>query len=404
MDTKDVVMEDNSETKQSTATESTTQTDDSNENNSDNKNENKEESKTTDSVELGQNIKTNESDDNELDQDQEKKSEDEDNADKALESLDESGFDKDLPGFESLEDRQFTCDSDFATLVRQMVSDIPLQRLVSTKQLVPSAPRFGPKAMKSLIPRIKAIAGDKEIVIRQTLATQIGGIAEYFHESLSNKESHDVIIKDLLPLIGKMLLDNVEVRQAASKSLVHIAKLLNATEIHEHVLKIVLHLAHDEMDEHKITALPILGDLAPVVGASICANYLASDLHALSQDNSFRVRKATVQVFGPVCAQMGPEKTESSMLDLYHTLASDNIWSVRKGCVESIVDISKAVNPKTRVKLVALMKKFLEDTSRWVRNTAYEFLGPFLATLSSEQISTEFLKSFTQIPKLKSAE
>eukprot|EP00493_Phyllostaurus_siculus_P025740 UN26085 len=101
---------------------------------------------------------------------------------------------------------------------------------------------------------------------------------------------------------------------------------------------------------------------------------------------------------------MGPEKTESSMLDLYHTLASDNIWSVRKGCVESIVDISKAVNPKTRVKLVALMKKFLEDTSRWVRNTAYEFLGPFLATLSSEQISTEFLKSFTQIPKLKSAE
>jgi len=61
-----------------------------------------------------------------------------------------------------------------------MVSDIPLQRLVSTKQLVPSAPRFGPVAMQKLMARIKAIASDKEIVIRQTLASQLGGLAEYF--------------------------------------------------------------------------------------------------------------------------------------------------------------------------------------------------------------------------------
>jgi len=201
-----------------------------------------------------------------------------------------------------------------------------------------------------------------------------------------------------------MLLDNVEVRQSASKSLVQIAKLLPEEVIHQDVLRIVLHLAHDEMDEHKITALPLLGDLAPVVGPKICANYLASDLHALSQDNSFRVRKATVQVFGAVCSQMGELKTEDTMLELYQKLAQDNIWSVRKGCVESIVELSKAVRPETRLQLVLLMEKFLKDTSRWVRNTAYEFLGPFLSTLDSDQISAEFLQSFTNIPKLKSAE
>lgn len=109
---------------------------------------------------------------------------------------------------------------------------------------------------------------------------------------------------------------------------------------------------------------------------------------------------------------MGPEKTESQMvktafdnlLDLYQTLATDNIWSVRKGCVESIVDLSKAVKPETRIRLVGIMEKFLKDTSRWVRNTAYEFLGPFIATLTTEQISPDFLRSFTNIPKLKSAE
>jgi len=325
--------------------------------------------------------------------------------------LDISNFDTSLPGFQSLKDDTFSCESDFEILKRQMVSDIPLQRLVSTKQLVPSAPRFGPVAMMKLMGRIKAIAQDKEIVIRQTLASQLGGLAEYFmnegkkgQPELTLDGALQIIRNDILPVIQSMLLDNVEVRQSASKSLVQIAKLLPEEVIHQDVLRIVLHLAHDEMDEHKITALPLLGDLAPVVGPKICANYLASDLHALSQDNSFRVRKATVQVFGAVCSQMGESKTETVMLELYQKLAKDNIWSVRKGCVESIVELSKAVKPETRLELVDLMENFLKDTSRWVRNTAYEFLGPFLSTLDSSQISPEFLQSFTNIPKLKSAE
>merc|ERR1719208_366584 len=329
--------------------------------------------------------------------------------------LDISNFDTSLPGFQSLTDDIFKCESDFEILKRQMVSDIPLQRLVSTKQIVPSAPRFGPVAMQKLMKRIKDIANDKEIVIRQTLASQLGGLAEYFMKESENGKPQltkegalKIIQEEILPVIQQMLLDNVEVRQSASKSLVQIAKLLPEEVIHQDVLRIVLHLAHDEMDEHKITALPLLGDLAPVVGPKICANYLAQDLHALSQDNSFRVRKATVQVFGAVCSQMGEAKTENLMvrklLELYQKLATDNIWSVRKGCVESIVELSKAVRPETRLELVSLMEKFLKDTSRWVRNTAYEFLGPFLSTLDSTQISAEFLQSFTNIPKLKSAE
>ena len=50
------------------------------------------------------------------------------------------------------------------------------------------------------------------------------------------------------------------------------------------------------------------------------------------------------------------------------------------------------------------MEKFLNDSSRWVRNTAYEILGPFISSLESSQISVEFLKYFTSIPHLSSAE
>ncbi|ETO25249.1 protein phosphatase 4 regulatory subunit 1 [Reticulomyxa filosa] len=43
-------------------------------------------------------------------------------------------------------------------------------------------------------------------------------------------------------------------------------------------------------------------------------------------------------------------------------------------------------------------------SSRWVRNGAYEQLGPFISTLRSDQVSTQFLKYYTNIPNLSSAE
>merc|ERR1719361_785102 len=129
-------------------------------------------------------------------------------------------------------------------------------------------------------------------------------------------------------------------------------------------------MAHDDSDDHKITALPLIGELARVVGPTVCLNYLTQDLNALSQDNSFRVRKATVQYFGPICEQVGPAHTEKVLLPIFMNLTKDSIWSVRKGCVESLVDISKAVSREKRAELVNVMTAFLQDNSRWVRNAA----------------------------------
>ncbi|ETN97334.1 protein phosphatase 4 regulatory subunit 1 [Reticulomyxa filosa] len=103
-------------------------------------------------------------------------------------------------------------------------------------------------------------------------------------------------------------------------------------------------------------------------------------------------------------------------LPIFKSLCQDTIWSVRKGCVESFVNVSNAIHQESRSALVSLMEQFLNDvlfhsyfifclfSSRWVRNSAYEQLGPFLSTLRSDQVSREFLKYFTNIPNLSSAE
>ena len=68
------------------------------------------------------------------------------------------------------------------------------------------------------------------------------------------------------------------------------------------------------------------------------------------------------------------------------------------------MDVSCSISSGCRVQLIPIMEVFLNDSSRWVRNTAYEVLGPFIASLSSEQIEADLLKYFTSIPHLSSAE
>ncbi|ETO21814.1 hypothetical protein RFI_15388 [Reticulomyxa filosa] len=126
----------------------------------------------------------------------EKKSEEEIKNENAL--VEQLGYDANgqlMPGFENVQDTSlcFTSDSDFSIFNRQLASDIPLQRpfrffffffkknkkikkkLVAVKRLASACPLFGYKAAFSLIPRIRSIASDKEMVIRQTCAEQLGG-------------------------------------------------------------------------------------------------------------------------------------------------------------------------------------------------------------------------------------
>ena len=124
--------------------------------------------------------------------------------------------------------------------------------------MVAGCPHWGTEAALSLIPRFASISNDKELVIRQTIAEQLGPFAKYLIEATNNSaKAHTIVIKELLPLMKDMLRDAGEIRQGAGNSLIMIAELLTEVEVHEHVLKIVLHMAHDDSDDQKITALPV---------------------------------------------------------------------------------------------------------------------------------------------------
>jgi hypothetical protein len=76
-------------------------------------------------------------------------------------------------------------------------------------------------------------------------------------------------------------------------------------------------------------------------------------------------------------------------------LAADEIWGVRKAAAESLVAVSKALEPAARCSdLIPVFERLVADASKWVRNATLTNLGPFLATLPGAKISQQLLRHF----------
>ena len=79
-------------------------------------------------------------------------------------------------------------------------------------------------------------------------------------------------------------------------------------------------------------------------------------------------------------------------------MTTDAAWVVRKVSVEILVEISQMCEPQDReTTLTAVMLKFLKDTNKWVKISAYKQLGPFIATLSGLSISEKLYEHYCQM-------
>jgi hypothetical protein len=191
-------------------------------------------------------------------------------------------------------------------------------RLVHVKKLADACRRAGIAETRRLaLPLIPVIFADPEYLIRQAFADVVGQVCTFLRESDNESTSTDptearfgynYICIQIMPLLSKLLIDPaLEVRNSAGHALVALTKILDAPDMEHHVLTTVLCLAHDEHDEHRSTAVTLLHELAPSLGRDLCHSFLGHELVAMSEDPSFRVRKATASAFANVCQMVGPE-------------------------------------------------------------------------------------------------
>ena len=128
---------------------------------------------------------------------------------------------------------------------------------------------------------------------RRGLALQLSGLAKLCFDE-GNEAAYETVKTSILPHVGVMAADTrSEVRLAAGESLVSIAQNVKPSDMMEHVLSIVLNLAHDlEQEELRMTAAGLFNSLAEYFGPDLCQFFVCPEIISLSEDAVFRVRKS----------------------------------------------------------------------------------------------------------------
>ncbi|XP_036276091.1 serine/threonine-protein phosphatase 4 regulatory subunit 1-like isoform X3 [Pipistrellus kuhlii] len=209
------------------------------------------------------------------------------------------------------------------------------------------------------------LSEDAEPIVRTELMEQLPPIAIFLQENRSNFST--VFSEYLIPIVVRYLTDqNNQVRKSSQEVLLILLEqdLIFQHDIENKVCPILLALsAPDSDDECKAEAMNIICKLASVLRKSTVERLLLPRFCELCGDGKlFQVRK----------------------IPKFFELCSDNVWGMRKACAECFMAVSHNTSPEVRrAQLSPLFIRLVSDSCRWVRQAAFQSLGPFISTFAN---------------------
>ncbi|XP_045836973.1 serine/threonine-protein phosphatase 4 regulatory subunit 1-like isoform X3 [Meles meles] len=162
--------------------------------------------------------------------------------------------------------------------------------------------------------------------------------------------------------------------------------LISQHDIENKVCPVLLALsAPDRDDEYKTEAANLICKLVSVLSKSTVERLLLPRFCELCGDGKFfQVRKVCATNFGDICHAVGQEATEKFLIPKFFELCSDSVWGMRKACAECFMAVSYSASPEVRrAQLSPLFIKLISDPCRWVRQAAFQSLGPFISTFAN---------------------
>ena len=184
-------------------------------------------------------------------------------------------------------------------------------------------------------------------------------------------------------MLDEMLYDSREiVRDKSIQSLTDIRNVVQQKE-NDQIMNLTLRLAHDDAEMNKISSLKILNELASDMGQTLCECYIGPEIRSLGIDESCSVRQTVAKNLLNISKIVSLEYFTNQIFPLYSSLTQDKDEKVRKTCAEVVADIA-VVSPldKKGQALSDIYYRFLKDpTSKIVRGTAFQNIGPFIAAL-----------------------
>ncbi|XP_018123380.1 serine/threonine-protein phosphatase 4 regulatory subunit 1 isoform X2 [Xenopus laevis] len=212
----------------------------------------------------------------------------------------------------------------------------------------------------AVLERVTKLSEDSEPTVRAELMEQVPHLAMFCQE---NRPSiPHAFSKYLLPIVVRYLADqNNQVRKTSQAALLVLLEqeLIERSDVESKVCPVLIELtAPDSNDDVKTEAV------------AVCAAN-----------------------FGDISSVVGQEATEKMLLPRFFQLCSDNVWGVRKACAECFMAVSCATSQELRrTKLSALFINLISDPSRWVRQAAFQSLGPFISTFANPSSYGQYFK------------
>ncbi|KAJ6662207.1 hypothetical protein lerEdw1_012674 [Lerista edwardsae] len=247
----------------------------------------------------------------------------------------------------------------------------------------------------AVLERVSRLADDSEPTVRAELMEQVPHIAMFCQE---NRPSIPYAFsKYLLPIVVRYLADqNNQVRKTSQAALLVLLEqeLIERYDVETKVCPVLIELtAPDSNDDVKTEAVAIMCKMASMVGKDITERLILPRFCEMCCDcRMFHVRKVCAANFGDICSVVGQQATEEMLLPRFFQLCSDNVWGVRKACAECFMAVSCATSQEVRrTKLSTLFINLISDPSRWVRQAAFQSLGPFISTFANPS-SGQFFK------------
>lgn len=278
-------------------------------------------------------------------------------------------------------------------------SHLLLQRLRLVKELSDIATQIGYQQTKdNLLEALNGFSRDREGTILQALAEQIPFFCQFLIEN-GGEEGLQIVLTTLISIVNGLIVDeHHQVRSATSDSFVKLAQYLSKSQQLEYVIPVINKLATNTIEEdHRIEAAEILNKMAEakVFKEDLLVSYAIDRICTLAKDPMFRVRKAIATTIGVVSALVPEDIVTAQLLPTFLQLTKDEIWGVKKACAEAIVSISKSVSKVARVnELSPVYESLIQDSSRWVRNSTFQYLGAFIATLDADSVSSQLLDHY----------
>ena len=272
-----------------------------------------------------------------------------------------------------------------------------------------------------------------------------------------DKKGYKTVTNSIVNHLGTLIEDNdVDVRKSASDTLATLALYIKKEDIVPVILRIPLKLAQEQKqrqgnnlvnkqekgaesrsEDLRITSLNLLADISSLqshhIATEMVAECITPYVLQLCRDQSFRVRRASVQAIPRIVSGSSPGDAMKRLLPAFVNLSDDEMYRVRKSVGECLVDMSRSMmlltkksgkNPpkshrtnrnnnfngqvpfdedddediqlkfdqsngaqlkkllldKRRKSLISIAVKLLKDSNKFVRHGMMQFLGPFIAS------------------------